>query len=394
MIWNINFSNFKALDGRSFALRHINIFSGYNGRGKSSVMQGILMLTQSLRDTGSLAKLHLNGSQVMLGDYKELLADLDNPDVAFEYLLDDQLVQKVELKYGPTDDYMVGLIKALRVNDVDFFDTAGKAGDEIKDKRAVKELLRPLPQSLYNQFANVHYISADRIGPVRFVERKEIPDFHSVGTRGDFTVNTISTYSEMIPAVMNVRVDDKTEHSLKQCVTEWVDYIMDDGRVAIIGEEHETNSSVLSLGFAFKDNQRVYNSYNVGFGYSYILSVVVATLIAKKGSTLMVENPEAHLHPEAQIRLTLLLSKLAERGVQVFIETHSEHIVNGFRINVLEDKCSLANDQLAIFFFDRDFSIKQLEVSPNGRIQNWPKHFFDQFEEEMVKILSLGANKK
>ena len=394
MIRNIYFSNFKALDGRSFALSHINIFSGYNGRGKSSVMQGILMLTQSLRDTGSLAKLHLNGSQVMLGDYRELLAHPDNSHVAFEYLLDDQLVKKVELKYGPTDDYMVGLIKELRVNDIDFFDTAGKADDEKRDKRAVKELLRPLPQSLYNQFANVHYISADRTGPVRFVERQEIPDFHSVGTRGDFTVNTISTYSEAIPAVMNIHVDDKTEHSLRQCVTEWVDYIMDDGRVAIIGEEHEVNSSVLSLGFAFKNNQRVFNSYNVGFGYSYILSVVVAALIAKKGSTLMVENPEAHLHPEAQIRLTLLLSKLAERGVQVFIETHSEHIVNGFRINVLDDKCSLANDQLAIFFFDRDFSVKQLVVSPNGRIQNWPKHFFDQFEEEMVKILSLGANKE
>ena len=111
MIRNIYFSNFKALDGRSFALSHINIFSGYNGRGKSSVMQGVLMLTQSLRDTGSLAKLHLNGSQVMLGDYRELLAHPDNSHVAFEYLLDDQLVKKVELKYGPTDDYMVGLIK-------------------------------------------------------------------------------------------------------------------------------------------------------------------------------------------------------------------------------------------------------------------------------------------
>lgn len=394
MIQSIHYNNFKSLSGKSFNLREVNILSGYNGRGKSSVIQGLLMLTQSQRDTGSLAKLHLNGSLIMLGDYRELLTDPKIPEVGFQFKLNDPLVSKVEMKYGPADDYMVGLIKALRINDADFFDTAGKAEEKSKDRRVVKELLRPLPQSLLNQFTNVHYISANRTGPVRFVERKEIPDFQSVGTDGTFTVNTLSTYTDPIPAVMNIRKDDSKERSLKESVSVWMDYIMNDGIVTIKGEDRQEDSSVLSLGFSFNHSERVFSSYNVGFGYSYILSIVVAALISKKGSTLIVENPEAHLHPEAQLRLTLLLSKLADRGVQVFVETHSEHIVNGFRIAALDTECNLSCDQLAIFFFDRDFSIKELEVKQNGRIPEWPKRFFDQFEEEMVRIISLGAKRK
>lgn len=392
MIRKVSYKNFKCLDGQSFDLKDVNIFSGYNGRGKSSVMQAVLMLTQSLRDKHNLIKLHLNGTQVMLGDYNEILTSKDNIEVGFDFELDEELVKKVSLRYEPTEDYMVGQIKELRINGVDFFDTAGKM-DEKPSKKSIKELNRPLPQSLINEFSNVHFISANRQGPVRFVERKEIPDFHNVGKDGNNTINTITTYVDQIPAVMNIKKNDDRQRSLKESVSEWIDYIMNDGVVKVKGEDQKEESSVLSLGFSFKNTKRIFNSYNVGFGYSYILSVIVEALIAKKGSILIVENPEAHLHPEAQLRLTLLLSKLADRGVQVFVETHSEHIVNGFRIAALDDKCDLTNEQLAIFFFDKDFSIKRLKVHSNGRIPEWPKRFFDQFEDEMVKIIELGAGK-
>ena len=70
---------------------------------------------------------------------------------------------------------------------------------------------------------------------------------------------------------------------------------------------------------------------NVGFGISYSLPVVVALLSAKKGALLIIENPEAHLHPHGQAKLAELMVLVAQSGVQIFVETHSDHIFNGFR---------------------------------------------------------------
>ena len=90
----------------------------------------------------------------------------------------------------------------------------------------------------------------------------------------------------------------------------------------------------------------------MGFGYSYILSIVVTALIAKEGDIVILENPEAHLHPEAQTRLTFMLSKLVAMGIQVFIETHSEHVINGIRLASLKDEYNLKNEDVRIFFLD------------------------------------------
>lgn len=122
------------------------------------------------------------------------------------------------------------------------------------------------------------------------------------------------------------------------------------------------------------------------------MSIIVSALIAKEGNILIIENPEAHLHPKAQLNLSYLLAKLTGNGVQVFIETHSEHIVNGFRIAALKDVFSLNNNDLNIFFFNYDFSITQLKIEENGKIKNWPEGFFDQYQHELAEILKLGRN--
>lgn len=137
----------------------------------------------------------------------------------------------------------------------------------------------------------------------------------------------------------------------------------------------------------------MYSSYNVGFGYSYVLAIIVTALIAKKNDIVIIENPEAHLHPEAQTRLTLLLSKLGARGVQVFIETHSEHVINGFRLAALKDEYNISNKDIRIFFFDHNFEKVDLIIDKSGRIPNWPNRFFDQYQTELAEIIRLGANK-
>lgn len=398
MIKKISFSNFKCLDRQSFDLKKLNVFSGYNGRGKSSVMQFLLMLSQSVRGARDIDKLHLNGDWVSLGDFDEILTDDNKMSLGCCLETDDSQCGTVDLQYKlGDDDIKVGLVEKCVINGIDYFDTMGALGDAASND--TKRQLKPTPQALLNILNNVHFISANRVGPVKFVEKQEVPETHCVGVNGDYTINTISTFKNLIPVEMNLDKTDRQNHSLKELVSLWMNYIMDGGDVNIDGDtkvEGRKSSRVLALEFSspLEGTSRFFKSYNVGFGYSYILSVVVTALIAKKDSIVIVENPEAHLHPQAQSRMALLLSKLADKGVQVFVETHSEHILNGFRLAALKEDSAITNEDLSIYFFDNNYRIERLVLEPNGRIRNWPKGFFDQSQHDLAEIMRLGAGRK
>ncbi|HND20426.1 MAG TPA: AAA family ATPase, partial [Acidobacteriota bacterium] len=89
---------------------------------------------------------------------------------------------------------------------------------------------------------------------------------------------------------------------------------------------------------------------NMGFGVSYTLPIIVAGLLARPGHMLVVENPEAHLHPQGQSRIGRFLALLAAKGVQVLIETHSDHVLNGIRL-AATDEHPLQPENVLIHFF-------------------------------------------
>ena len=403
MLEYISFRNYKCLSDKSFTLKPLNIFTGYNGRGKSSVIQAILMLSQSVKqyDANGLQQLHVNGQFVKLGDFDELLYDDDDWSLEFDMKMRDakQELKDVILGYGMSEnDFKVGALHTCLIGGEDYF---AQPSALVKEKASTEgKILKQLPHYLNELFdpKNVHYVSANRMGPVSFVERKETPEYHSVGANGDMTINTLYTYKELVEPIMNVKPNDGTEYALPEAAAQWIDYIMsgDKGAVAVDDgtDKNSTKkrSSVLRLDFVQKD--RSYHAYNVGFGYSYILSIVVTALIAKAGNIVIVENPEAHLHPEAQLRLTELLVKLASRDVQVFIETHSEHVMNAVRLAVLKEEFDIRNDQVSVFFFDNDYSKRDLFIERNGRINDWPSRFFDQYQRELAEILQRGAKIK
>lgn len=398
MIKNLKFDNFKCLSGKSFDLSKINLFTGYNGRGKSSVIQLLLLLAQSTRknEANGIENLHLNGKYIQLGDFDELLYD---DSTRYDFGIDMVISpdHKIHFSYEMGNDFKIGHMSSCIIDTVDYFDAPSKSTETKEGENSNKELMS-LPVFINSKFGtqNVHYVSANRQGPVKFVEKEEKPEFYSVGADGSKTINTLSNYFESIDDAMNVDSSDKEKHSLGESVSMWIDYIMNGGSVSITGADGDSNqkkkSAVLQLGFGMEG--RTYNSYNVGFGYSYILSIVVTALIAKEGNIVIIENPEAHLHPEAQTRLTFLLAKLAARNVQVFVETHSEHVINGIRLAALKEEFILNNNDIKIFFFNQDFTKTDLIISENGRIPNWPSGFFDQYQKELAEILKLGSQKK
>ena len=226
MLKRISFDNYKCLSGKDFDLSKVNVFTGYNGRGKSSVMQAILMLSQSVRkdDLNSFAHLHVNGDLVKLGDFDELLSNSDKYYFDVTMTLSNTKDHEVILRYDMGDDYKVGILKKCEIDGEDFFDTASSLPSATaKEQKSDIGDLRQLPVYLYNHFwsQNLHYVSANRQGPVKFVERDEIPEFFRVGADGSRTINTLSAYLDNVDKRMNIDSNDDNIYNLLTATTMW-----------------------------------------------------------------------------------------------------------------------------------------------------------------------------
>ena len=119
-------------------------------------------------------------------------------------------------------------------------------------------------------------------------------------------------------------------------------------------------------------------------------------LLTKEDGWLVVENPEAHLHPKAQSNMGYFLACMASAGVRVVIETHSEHVVNGIRRFALKQNSPLKPDDVAIYFFKNNNDnreIEKIDIDENGNLSDLPVDFFDQVRQDMHEIIQLGIKK-
>ena len=127
----------------------------------------------------------------------------------------------------------------------------------------------------------------------------------------------------------------------------------------------------------------------MAFGNTYILPIVLAVLTAPRDSLIIIENPEAHLHPKAQLRIGELLSIAAQNGVQIIIETHSDHLLNGIRKSAKDNSIEASN--VAIFYVeesDGEHGKTEITLNQDGSLNQWPKGFFDEWERAMSDIMS------
>jgi len=135
-----------------------------------------------------------------------------------------------------------------------------------------------------------------------------------------------------------------------------------------------------------------YRATNVGFGVTYILPILVAILTSKPGALVLLENPEAHLHPKGQAKMGELFALAASCGVQIVVETHSDHVLNGIRLAVHDGKLNKNDVQLHYFQrIEKEGQAMSEVVSPridrNGRIDRWPEGFFDEWENILYALL-------
>ena len=138
------------------------------------------------------------------------------------------------------------------------------------------------------------------------------------------------------------------------------------------------------------------NLKDVGVGVSQVLPVIVAALYAAPGHIVIVEEPESHLHPLAAALLAELFAVVSkERGVQFLVETHSEHLFR--RMQTLIARGTVTTRDCAMYFLERDgpgARIVTLEADENGRIKNWPEGFFGNVLGETHEQMRLALDRQ
>lgn len=367
MITAIELTNFKCFEKQQVLLKPLTLLAGLNSSGKSTIIQALLLLRQSylenlLPDIG----LTLNGKLAQLGTAKDVLfEEADTDEIGFE--LNDNLPANLKVRFAYREESDV-----LAVNGCEL------EGDIWKT-------------SLFKD--EFQYLRAERIGPrTSFgMSDYEVRHHHQMGSSGEFATHFLSLFGSETVQLHGLRHPMAASNTLQSQVEAWMTEISPGVRLNV--KRHSemdlmTFSVTYSLGHQVASAE--YRPTNVGFGVTYALPIVVAVLSAHPGSLVIVENPEAHLHPRGQVKVGELLSLASAAGVQILLETHSDHVLNGIRLAVHDRKTDPANVALYHSKWEpggKSPSLALLSVGRDGRLSEWPEGFFDEIERSLDQLL-------
>lgn len=357
MIRSIDVKNFKCFEKISVECRGLNLFTGINGMGKSTIIQALLLLRQTseMFVPGRENLALLNGKYVTLGTLQ---------DISYWYKKDDEIYISVK-------------------EDADSF-----ACRYDSDRKNL---------FLTNKFTNLEseilggdgfeYISAERLGPRRYYDDLVREGFSSeqVGVKGEHAISSLYLLGSDLQVYENMKHDREDSSILELQVNAWMSEISPGIKVKAVPY---LDANIMGLRYAKQSRmgEESTNAVNMGYGVSYVLPVVVALLKAREGDLLIIENPEAHLHPRGQRQIGELAASAAANGVQIIMETHSDHVLNGVRLAVKQKQ--IQPWQVGVHYFgvyEEDGIWKHEKTSPeileDGSLTNWPEGFFDEWDK-------------
>lgn len=368
MLKQIDIKNFKALKELQLSLGSLNLLAGINGMGKSSLIQSLLLLKQS-------------------GQLPQGILDLNNPefavlgkgrDVFYQFAEEEVITIKIQnesgftrywnFNYHPDREYL----------------TTGEQHQHDALSRA------------FNLFSdNFQYLNAERIGPRQSYQSSStyIEKLRQIGSKGEFAVHYLNAFgsSERIQSD-SLHHPNARSRSLIHEMDAWLGEISPGTQLnttAVPGTE------MVLMDIRFETNIDYTNRFrpvNVGFGISFVLPVILALLMAKPDRLIIIENPEAHLHPRGQAEMGRLMALAAAAGAQIIAETHSDHILNGVRVAVKNQLIS--KNDTRIFFFDRRNAeteqyafVTSIQIDDRGQLSEYPPNFMDEWSNQLFKLI-------
>ena len=402
MLRALELTNFKCFAQQRIELGAVTLLAGQNGMGKSTVLQSLLLIQQSDALTRAIAMaveqdeenakgfisrkdapmelrggppLVLNGQYVSSGTSRDLLCESANRDTV-----------AIKVQWVDRDDGEGNLVPSV-------IDMTFDASGHDRDTMTLGETTFYGPDLGIPFRGRARYLAAERIGPrmSHAVSAYHVDDLDAVGHDGAYAVAFLESHAGDEVEVA-LRRHDAPAITLAEQVSAWMTEISPGIRLHT-QQVPEVNAAALSVSFTSGvAASRRFRPTSVGFGISYTLPVVVTLLAARPGTLLLIENPEAHLHPRGQMALGELIARAGAAGIQVIVETHSDHVVNGVRLAVKDKK--IAADQVKFNYFTRrdegDRLVHEV-VSPridaDGRLDQWPDGFFDQWDLALERLI-------
>lgn len=349
--------NFKCFVKNQIDFRNLTILTGVNAAGKSSIIQALLLYNRAAE---------LQAKDML--DVNEILGiDIGSPK---------NLVSQNAQNYCGGDF-------GITIDDrsVDFC-IDRESGLNVYTKKS-KEA----------EALDIYYLNAERIGPRMNYRAGGIERIKADGSNAVYLMERADSMGLQLPEELIV---DGMSRKFSYQVECWLSLIMGNVQLSTRVEADKAQAE-LKIKNDFVQDSVIPTL--TGFGISYELSVIVAALwlAAQKKGILIVENPEAHLHPSAQSTVGKFLAMIAATGIQVIVETHSEHIVDGARIQMYALE---KTEQFLVNYLthnDGEMDVRQLIVEDNGELNDWPEGFFDQKQRDLRELFKLrrknGNNK-
>ncbi|MFN6561249.1 MAG: AAA family ATPase [Nostoc sp. ChiSLP01] len=356
MINSLRLVNFKAFENQLLEFKSLTLISGYNSTGKSSVLQALSLLRQSyqqglLQSTGLL----LNGNLVNIGRASDALYENAKENyVGFELILKNEIKGTWHFNYKSSEREADVLDIGFQSVDADVYES-----------------------SIFSK--KFHHLQSERAKTVSGILNYQRRQLRQIGVLGEYTAHFLYTYgSQPIPIAQLSHPQAKSINLIDQ-VEAWIGEISSGLRIQV-----NAHLDIDWVNLKFSDH--------IGYGITYILPIIVSILASSPGALILIEHPETGLHSQAQTKLGKLLALAANCGVQVVIETHSDHILNGIRLAVHSRK--IEPEDVQLHYFQRQeqqgqpfIKVVSPHIDKNGRIDRWPDGFFDEWDNSLTVLL-------
>lgn len=354
MISKLSINNLKCIKDMQMECRSLNVLIGTNSSGKSTIQQALLLIGQNLETVEGL-----NGKLVELGNFEDAKCIYS---------------AEKELKITLNDENNRSVCKKFRLSSGGYsvYRECGteEENEEWKEKLSIKK-------------RNLQYLSCHRIGPSK-VYKKNMTLDDVIGVDGEYAMSYLNQHGKDLlePEICKGNVD----YTLLGQVNWWLSYITD----STIMTEDISGTDVIKVSYQMNDMERI-RPDNIGAGVSYLVAVLIMSLSSPAEGILIIENPEIHLHPSAQAKVCEFLYFIAAAGRQIFVETHSDHIFNGFRVGMATGSMQeeLINIQFVYLNEQHVAEAFRVKIGKRGRIENQRKDLFDQFDMDLNKMIGL-----
>lgn len=350
MINKIEMESMKSIASMSIDIKNFNLFLGTNSSGKSTILQSLLILAQAQRlNVNELPKpLNiLNGPLVSLGHFEEVKSKST----------------KTGIKITATGNNFKDFVEISE-------DEVRIEGDELYKK--------------------IKYLGANRIGALD-VYPESFSDSQDFDPSGSYLFSYLQNNKKMV-LQENIVLNQDGSNTLLVELNFWLRKILQ----TELQIKDIDQTGIVQITYDVKGNRISNRPKNLGTGTSFIISILILCLASKEGDIIIIENPELHLHPKAQSVLTEFLIHIAKSGRQLFIETHSDHVFNAVRVAVALDNSSEKMETKNLFgvnfieLNENSESINhEIEIAGKGNINNPQKDLFDQFDNDLLRMLGF-----